>query len=160
MRLVASSLALALALVACVPTRHAVFEPVARDVAARIGPRPAWMGGAPDAAAIDALIASPLTADRAAALALVASAELAAEFDQLGIAAADVAAATAPGDPTTPPATAPRAPRSISPPAPAPRSSAQSRPRPPPISRATPRPPTTPAPRSPTRCARSATSPR
>ncbi len=98
MRLVASTLALAL--LACVPSRHAVFDPVATSVASRIGQRPAWMGTAADAAAIDALIGALLTADRAAALALVASADLAADFDELGLAAADVAAATAPGDPT------------------------------------------------------------
>jgi outer membrane protein TolC len=89
----------ALALGACVPSRAAVFDPVAREVAARIGQRPTWTGGAVDAAALEALIATPLTADRAAAVALIGNAGLAADFDQLGVAAADVAAATAPRDP-------------------------------------------------------------
>jgi cobalt-zinc-cadmium efflux system outer membrane protein len=84
-----------LVLVACVPSRGAVFGPVARDVEARIGIAPEWHANdARVTPAIEALLAKPLDRDAAVRIALVANRRLQARYEELGIAAADIASAT------------------------------------------------------------------
>ena len=81
---------LALLLVGCVPSRQAVWRPVDREIEQRIGQRATWG----TSAAIDDLLAKPL--DRAAAtrIALALNQRLQASYEQLGIAAGDIASAT------------------------------------------------------------------
>ena len=77
---------LAVALSACVPSQAELRRPVDRDLAQRLG--------APiDPVEIDKLLAAPLDAATATKIALANSARLAAAYDQLGIAAGDVASA-------------------------------------------------------------------
>lgn len=82
------------ALAACVPSRTAVFGPVEKDVERRVGVRPTWSGDARVSAAVDALLAKPLDRDAAVRIAIATNRRLQAEYDQLGIAASEVAAAT------------------------------------------------------------------
>ncbi|HUS68302.1 MAG TPA: hypothetical protein VMZ28_27395, partial [Kofleriaceae bacterium] len=87
------------ALTACAPSRAELFGPVDREVSARIGADVAWRDGpalpADDARAIDALLAQPLDADRAARVALLASPALQVSFAELGVSGAEVARAGA-----------------------------------------------------------------
>lgn len=78
---------------ACVPSRSAVFGPVERDVAQRVGVTPRW-GDERIPAAITALLARPLDRDAAVRIALASNRRLQATYDELGIAAGDVASAT------------------------------------------------------------------
>lgn len=82
------------ALAACVPSRTAVFGPVEKDVEHRVGLRPNWSGDARVSAAVDELLAKPLDRDAAVRIALATNRRLQAEYDELGIAASEVAAAT------------------------------------------------------------------
>ena len=79
---------LALALAACVPSRSAVYGPVEREVTRRVGVRPET------AAAVAALLESPLDRDACVRIALAMNRRLQAQYDGLGIAAAEVASAT------------------------------------------------------------------
>jgi cobalt-zinc-cadmium efflux system outer membrane protein len=89
-------------LAACAPSRSTLFDPVARDIDARVGTRPAWHdddadpGRDPD---VRRLLAAPLTADAAAAIAVRASSHLQASFDELAMRGAEVATATVPVGP-------------------------------------------------------------
>ena len=82
------------AMASCVPSRTAVFGPVARDVEARVGMRTAWSDDGRVSAAVDELLAKPLDRDAAVRIALASNRRLQAEYDELGIAASEVAAAT------------------------------------------------------------------
>ncbi len=78
--------ALILALVGCVPSQAELRRPVDRELVQRLG--------VPiDPVEIDKLLAAPLDAAAATKIALANSARLAAAYDQLGIAAGDVASA-------------------------------------------------------------------
>lgn len=81
-------------LAACVPSRTAVFGPVEKDVEQRVGVRPNWSGDARVTAAVDELLKKPLDRDAVVRIALATNRRLQADYDQLGIAASDVAAAT------------------------------------------------------------------
>jgi outer membrane protein TolC len=83
-----------MALGACVPSRTAVFGPVDRDVERRIGVRATWTSDSRVPAAIDDLLAKPLDRDAAVRIALASNRRLQAQYDQLGIAASEIAAAT------------------------------------------------------------------
>ena len=87
---------LVLALVACVPSRSAVFGPVDREVERRVGVRATWHDNADPRvpAAIAALLEKPLDREAAVRIALATNRRLQAQFDGLGIAAAEVASAT------------------------------------------------------------------
>jgi cobalt-zinc-cadmium efflux system outer membrane protein len=87
---------LVLVLAACVPSRGAVFGPVDREVERRVGVRPTWHDHADPRvpSAIAALLEQPLDRDACVKIALVANRRLQAQYDTLGIAAADVASAT------------------------------------------------------------------
>lgn len=80
----------------CVPSRSSVFGPVDREIERRVGVRASWQESADPRvpAAIQALLASPLDRDAAVRIALATNRRLQAQFDELGIAAADIAAAT------------------------------------------------------------------
>ena len=88
---------LALALtVGCVPSRSSVFGPVDREVERRIGIGATWHEAADPRvpAAIKELLQVPLDRDNAIRIALATNRRLQAQYDQLGIAASDIAAAT------------------------------------------------------------------
>jgi outer membrane protein TolC len=78
------------AISACVPSRRSVLEPVDREVERRIG----VTADARTSAAIAALLDKPLDRDAAVRIALATNRGLQAEYDKLGIAAADIADAT------------------------------------------------------------------
>lgn len=86
----------ALGLAACVPSRSAVFGPVDREARLRLGADVVWRepGDARAAAAIRNLLGEPLDRDAAIRIALVGNRHLQARFDELGIAASDIASAT------------------------------------------------------------------
>jgi cobalt-zinc-cadmium efflux system outer membrane protein len=79
----------------CVPSHSAVFGPVNGDVEKRLGVGVAWGEDAKTTAAIDTLLANPIDIDSAVRIALARNRHLQAQFDELGIAAAEVAEATA-----------------------------------------------------------------
>lgn len=81
-------------LAGCVPSQSAVFGPVARDVQGRIGLTVAWSEDARASAAVDALLAKPIDLDAAVRISLARNRRLQARFDELGIAASQVAEAT------------------------------------------------------------------
>jgi cobalt-zinc-cadmium efflux system outer membrane protein len=86
---------LALAVLAgCLPSQSAVFGPVDREVAARVGTRVTWSEDVRTPAAIEALLAKPLDLDAAVRIALARNRRLQASFDELGISASQVADAT------------------------------------------------------------------
>jgi len=87
---------LVLALAACVPSKGAVFGPVDREVERRVGVRATWHDNADPRvpAAISALLEKPLDREAAVRIALATNRRLQAQFDGLGIAAAEVASAT------------------------------------------------------------------
>ncbi len=81
---------------ACVPSRTAVFGPVDREIERRLGLKAAWhdRGDARVPAAVAELLARPLDRDAAVRIAIATNKRLQAKYDQLGIAASEVAAAT------------------------------------------------------------------
>ncbi len=89
-------LVLLAAIVGCVPSRSAVFGPVDREIARRIGMSAAW-GDTADSrvpGAITEMLAKPLDRDAAIRIALATNRRLQAEYDRLGIAASEIASAT------------------------------------------------------------------
>lgn len=86
----------AAALAACVPSKSAVFGPVDREINRRIGVDADWYastdGRVPEA--VTAMLAKPLDRDAAIRIALAMNKRLQAQYDELGIAASEVAAAT------------------------------------------------------------------
>jgi cobalt-zinc-cadmium efflux system outer membrane protein len=86
-------LSLLLAFGGCVPSRAAVFHPVDREIERRLGIGATW-GDERVPAAIDQLLKAPLDRDAAIRIALAKNRRLQAQYDQLGIAASDIAAAT------------------------------------------------------------------
>ncbi len=77
----------------CVPSRTAVFHPVDREIERRLGVGATW-GDDRVPAAIEQLLAAPLDRDAAIRIALAKNRRLQAQYDQLGIAASEIAAAT------------------------------------------------------------------
>ncbi len=88
-------LALILA-VGCAPSRTSVFGPVDREIERRVGVGATWHESADPRvpAAVTAMLQKPLDRDSVVRIALAANRRLQAQFDQLGIAASDIAAAT------------------------------------------------------------------
>ncbi|MBA3541765.1 MAG: TolC family protein [Deltaproteobacteria bacterium] len=86
-------LAVLVAVAGCVSSRGATCGPVDRELARRLGVRASW-GDARVPAAIEALLQQPLDRESAIKIALAKNRRLQAQFDQLGIAASEVAAAT------------------------------------------------------------------
>ncbi len=80
----------------CVPSRTSVFGPVDREIERRIGVGAMWHENAdprvPDA--VMSLLQKPLDRDSVVRIALATNRRLQAQYDQLGIAASDIAAAT------------------------------------------------------------------
>jgi len=85
-----------IALAGCAPSRSAVFGPVDREIERRVGVGAAWHDHADPRvpAAIAELLARPLDRDAAVRIALAMNRRLQAQYDQLGIAASQIAAAT------------------------------------------------------------------
>jgi outer membrane protein, heavy metal efflux system len=85
-----------IAVAGCVPSRGAVFEPVDREIERRIGLAAVWHDSADPrvSAAVSALLQKPLDRDAVVRIALATNRRLQAQYDQLGIAASEVAAAT------------------------------------------------------------------
>jgi outer membrane protein, heavy metal efflux system len=85
-----------IAVVGCVPSRTAVFGPVDREIERRIGARATWHEHADPRvpAAIASLLEKPLDRDTAIRIALATNRRLQAQYDQLGIAASEIASAT------------------------------------------------------------------
>lgn len=85
-----------LAVSACVPSRTAVFGPVDREIEKRLGIGATWHEDADPRvpAAVTALLAKPLDRDTAIRIALATNRRLQAQYDQLGIAASEIASAT------------------------------------------------------------------
>ncbi len=88
----------ALAWAGCVPSRQALLAPVHAQAEARLGQRIAWRSSA-HAGEVEKLLAAPLTADSAVSIALLNSAVLQAEFEELGVHGAAFAQAAAPENP-------------------------------------------------------------
>ncbi len=82
--------------VACVPSRSSVFGPVDREIERRVGAGATWHDNADPRvpAAIKSLLEKPLDRDSAIRIALATNRRLQAQYDGLGIAASDIAAAT------------------------------------------------------------------
>lgn len=80
----------------CVPSRTSVFGPVDREVEARIGVGTAWYESSDPRvpAAVRALLAKPLDREAVIRIAVATNRRLQARYDELGIAASDIAAAT------------------------------------------------------------------
>lgn len=78
---------------ACVPSRTAVFGPVDREIERRLGVEASW-GDGRVSAGIAALLQQPLDRDAAVRIALARSRRLQAQYDELGVAASEIAAAT------------------------------------------------------------------
>ena len=78
----------------CVPSQSAVFGPVDRDVEKRLGVGVSWTEDGKTTNAIDSLLAKPLELDGAIRIALARNRHLQARFDELGIAASQIAEAT------------------------------------------------------------------
>jgi cobalt-zinc-cadmium efflux system outer membrane protein len=82
---------------ACVPSQSAMFGPVQSEANRRIGLDVAWHASPTDArvpAAVLALLERPLDRDAAVRIAIANNRRLQASYDELGLAAADVADAT------------------------------------------------------------------
>jgi cobalt-zinc-cadmium efflux system outer membrane protein len=94
----------ALALAACVPAQAELFEPVRVATRQRLGVDAEWRAGgersARVAARVKELLAKPLTAESAVAIALIGNAELQAEYEELAVAGAHLASASAPPNPS------------------------------------------------------------
>lgn len=88
----------ALAWAGCVPSRQALLAPVHAQAEARLGQRIAWRSSA-HAGEVEKLLAAPLTADSAVSIALLNSAALQAELEELGVHGAAFAQAAAPENP-------------------------------------------------------------
>ncbi|MGN6105629.1 MAG: TolC family protein [Kofleriaceae bacterium] len=86
-------LSIVVAAAGCVPSRSAVFGPVDREIERRLGMTASW-GDERVPAAINALLGKPLDRDAAVRIALANNRRLQAQFDQLGIAASELASAT------------------------------------------------------------------
>ena len=84
----------AMTLTACVPSRSTLFDPVGAEVQRRVGVPVAWTDDARTTPAIDELLSKPLDGDTAVRIALARNRRLQASFDELGIAASQVAEAT------------------------------------------------------------------
>jgi cobalt-zinc-cadmium efflux system outer membrane protein len=84
----------AVALAGCVPSRSTLFDPVGAEVQRRVGVSVTWTEDARTTPAIDALLAKPVDAETAVRIALARNRRLQASFDELGIAASQVAEAT------------------------------------------------------------------
>lgn len=84
---------LALAVAGCVPSRATVFEPVDRQVRARVGVSGDWSGDQ-TRGAVKTLLATPLDASASVRIALAQNRRLQAHYDGLGIAASAIAEAT------------------------------------------------------------------
>lgn len=95
-KLIAPSIPLLTILVACVPNRAATFAPVDREVERRLGVGVSWHDAIAPAvpAAVGALLSEPLDRDAAIRVALASNRRLQARFDELGIAASELASAT------------------------------------------------------------------
>ena len=85
---------IALVLAGCVPSRSAVFGPVDREIQRRLGVTAAWSSDPRTATAIRDLLAKPIDKDAAIRIALATNRRLQAQYDELGIAAGDIASAT------------------------------------------------------------------
>jgi len=84
----------AVLLVGCVPSRSTVFDPVGREVQHRTRLSVAWPEESRTTVAIDALLAKPIDLEVAVRIALARNRRLQARFDDLAIAASEVADAT------------------------------------------------------------------
>jgi len=78
----------------CVPSRSSLFDPVEHDVSNRLGIGVSWAEAGRTSAAVDALLAKPIDLETALRVALARNRHLQAQFDELGIAASQVAEAT------------------------------------------------------------------
>jgi len=94
-----SVVGLSLALAACAPSRAELFDPVRTAVRERTGIEPTWRAGATVDKRVAELLAAPLTADSAARVALLNSAALQGAYEELAIAGARYATASAPANP-------------------------------------------------------------
>ncbi|HWU87758.1 MAG TPA: TolC family protein [Kofleriaceae bacterium] len=85
-----------IAIAGCVPPRDAVFGPVGREVDRRVGARATWDEHVDPRgpAAVASLLEKPLDRDTAVRIALATNRRLQAQYDQLGIAASEIASAT------------------------------------------------------------------
>jgi outer membrane protein TolC len=85
-----------IAVAACVPSPGAVFGPVERETHRRVGIGATWHDNTDPRvpAAIQSLLEKPLDRDTAIRIALATNRRLQAQYDQLGIAASEIAAAT------------------------------------------------------------------
>lgn len=81
-------------LAGCMPSRSSLFDPVEHDVSNRLGIGVSWAEAGRTSAAVDALLAKPIDLDAALRVALARNRHLQAQFDELGIAASQVAEAT------------------------------------------------------------------
>src|SRR5688500_5090337 len=79
---------------ACVPSRGTTFGPVDREVARRTGFAATWNADPRVGDAVAARLKQPLDRDAVVTIALATNRHLQADYDRLGIAAADVASAT------------------------------------------------------------------
>ncbi|MDX2089685.1 MAG: TolC family protein [Kofleriaceae bacterium] len=80
----------------CVPSRTSVFGPVDREIERRVGIGAIWYENADPRvpAAVTSMLQKPLDRDSVVRIALATNRRLQAQYDQLGIAAGDIAAAT------------------------------------------------------------------
>jgi len=80
----------------CVPSNTSVFGPVDREIERRVGVGAMWHENADPRvpAAVASLLQKPLDRDSVVRIALATNRRLQAQYDQLGIAASDIAAAT------------------------------------------------------------------
>jgi hypothetical protein len=80
----------------CVPSRSSTFGPVDREVERRVGVSATWHDSTDPRvpAAITSLLAKPIDRDAAIRIALATNRRLQAQYDGLGIAASEIAAAT------------------------------------------------------------------
>jgi len=81
-------------LAGCVPSQSSLFGPVQRDVSNRLGIGVSWTEGDRTTAAVDALLGKPIDLEAALRISLARNRHLQAQFDELGIAASQVAEAT------------------------------------------------------------------
>ena len=84
----------AVLLVGCVPSRSTIFDPVNHEVQRRAGLDVLWPEESRTSSAVDALLAQPIDLEAAVRISLARSHRLQARFDELGIAASQVADAT------------------------------------------------------------------
>lgn len=80
---------------ACVPSQSAVFDPVQREVQRRTGAQVVWKErDSRTSGAVDALLAQPLDRAGVVRIAIAQNRRLQAQYDELGIAASQIADAT------------------------------------------------------------------